>query len=103
MPTSRTRTVTSCSPLASGAGSSMIPRSRFSGNTAIARIAHPLGVLGSSACAKVAPRGRGRIIVGMSLWEVENVLAARARLGECPVWDPERELVVWVDVYNHRV
>jgi sugar lactone lactonase YvrE len=39
----------------------------------------------------------------MSNWKVEDVLAARARLGECPVWDPERELLAWVDVYNHRV
>jgi sugar lactone lactonase YvrE len=33
----------------------------------------------------------------------EPVLAARARLGECPVWDPERQRLYWVDVYNHRV
>lgn len=59
--------------------------------------------MGSSACAKVAARGGGRIIAGMSLWQVEDVLAARARLGECPVWDPERGLLAWVDVYNHRV
>jgi sugar lactone lactonase YvrE len=59
--------------------------------------------LGSSACAKVAARGRRRIIAGMSLWQVEHVLAARARLGECPGWDPERGLLAWVDVYNHRV
>jgi sugar lactone lactonase YvrE len=32
-----------------------------------------------------------------------DVLAARARLGECPVWDPDRQELAWVDVYNHRV
>ncbi len=35
--------------------------------------------------------------------DVEHVLAARARLGECPLWDPARKTVDWVDVYNHRV
>ena len=59
--------------------------------------------LGSSGCAKVAARGPGRIIAGMSEWKVEDVLTARARLGECPVWDRERGLLAWVDVYNHRV
>jgi sugar lactone lactonase YvrE len=39
----------------------------------------------------------------MSLSNVEHVLTARARLGECPVWDPERKLLAWVDVYNHRL
>lgn len=39
----------------------------------------------------------------MSVSKVEHVLTARARLGECPVWDPERALLAWVDVYNHRV
>jgi sugar lactone lactonase YvrE len=34
---------------------------------------------------------------------VETVLAARARLGECPLWDPDRQQLDWVDVYNHRV
>lgn len=34
---------------------------------------------------------------------VQNVLAARARLGECPVWDVDRQQLFWVDVYNHRV
>lgn len=34
---------------------------------------------------------------------VQNVLAARARLGECPVWDADRQQLFWVDVYNHRV
>jgi sugar lactone lactonase YvrE len=31
------------------------------------------------------------------------VVAARARLGECPVWDVDRQLLFWVDVHNHRV
>jgi sugar lactone lactonase YvrE len=39
----------------------------------------------------------------MSSSSVEQVLTVRARLGESPVWDPERALLAWVDVYNHRV
>jgi sugar lactone lactonase YvrE len=35
--------------------------------------------------------------------EVANVLSARARLGEGPVWDAERQQLAWVDIYNHRV
>jgi sugar lactone lactonase YvrE len=31
------------------------------------------------------------------------VLAARARLGECPVWQALDQKLFWVDVYNHRV
>lgn len=34
---------------------------------------------------------------------VQNVFTARARLGECPVWDADRQQLYWVDVYNHRV
>jgi len=34
---------------------------------------------------------------------VQNVLAVRARLGECPVWDGDRQRLYFVDVYNHRV
>lgn len=34
---------------------------------------------------------------------VDNVLSARARLGECPVWDADRQCLYWVDAYNHRV
>ncbi|GAB4461164.1 MAG: SMP-30/gluconolactonase/LRE family protein [Elainellaceae cyanobacterium] len=34
---------------------------------------------------------------------VQNVLNARARLGECPLWDGAAQLLYWVDVYNHRV
>jgi sugar lactone lactonase YvrE len=39
----------------------------------------------------------------MSPSKIEIVLTARARLGECPVWDPDRATLLWVDVYNHRV
>ncbi len=31
------------------------------------------------------------------------MLVARARLGECPVWQAERQQVYWVDIHNHRV
>ena len=34
---------------------------------------------------------------------IQNVFAARARLGECPVWDADRQQLFWVDVHNHRV
>ncbi|GAB4153288.1 MAG: SMP-30/gluconolactonase/LRE family protein [Cyanobacteria bacterium J069] len=34
---------------------------------------------------------------------VQHVLSARARLGECPLWDSETQVLYWVDVYNHRV
>lgn len=34
---------------------------------------------------------------------IQNVLTARARLGECPVWDATHQQLYWVDVYNHRV
>jgi len=34
---------------------------------------------------------------------VQNVLAVRARLGECPLWDGDRQRLYFVDVYNHRV
>ncbi|OKH37878.1 gluconolaconase [[Phormidium ambiguum] IAM M-71] len=33
----------------------------------------------------------------------KNVLPARARLGEGPLWDEEKQLLFWVDIYNHRV
>ncbi|WP_414544344.1 SMP-30/gluconolactonase/LRE family protein [Nostoc sp. CCY0012] len=33
----------------------------------------------------------------------QNVLAARARLGEGPIWDSTQNLLYWVDIYNHRV
>jgi sugar lactone lactonase YvrE len=31
------------------------------------------------------------------------VLAARARLGECPVWQALDQKLFWVDAYNHRI
>jgi sugar lactone lactonase YvrE len=34
---------------------------------------------------------------------LHNVLAARARLGECPVWQADGQTLFWVDVLNHRV
>lgn len=34
---------------------------------------------------------------------VQNVLAARARLGECPLWEADRQWLFWVDAYNYRV
>lgn len=39
----------------------------------------------------------------MNQSSVKNVLAARARLGESPVWDVDRQQLFWVDIYNHRV
>jgi sugar lactone lactonase YvrE len=36
-------------------------------------------------------------------YQVHNVLEARARLGEGPVWDSTKNLLYWVDIYNHRV
>ncbi len=36
-------------------------------------------------------------------YHLDNVLAARARLGEGPTWDPTDKLLYWVDIYNHRV
>ncbi len=34
---------------------------------------------------------------------MQNVLTVRARLGECPLWDDDRQLLYWVDIFNHRV
>src|SRR5579862_5601241 len=34
---------------------------------------------------------------------VQPVLAARARLGECPVWNSDQQRLYWVDIYNRRV
>ncbi|MGJ3244555.1 MAG: SMP-30/gluconolactonase/LRE family protein [Elainellaceae cyanobacterium] len=34
---------------------------------------------------------------------VHNVLTARARLGEGPIWDDHARVLYWVDIYNHRV
>lgn len=38
-----------------------------------------------------------------TLYEPQNVLEARARLGEATLWDADRHLLYWVDIYNHRV
>lgn len=32
-----------------------------------------------------------------------NVLAARSRLGEGPIWDQQKQVLYWVDIYNRRV
>lgn len=34
---------------------------------------------------------------------VQNVLHARARLGEGPVWDGDKQVLYWVDIFNHRL
>lgn len=39
----------------------------------------------------------------MSSTAPKNVLSARARLGEGPIWDIQRQVLHWVDVYNRRV
>jgi len=36
-------------------------------------------------------------------YPLDNVLEARARLGESPIWHSNQKLLYWVDVYNHRV
>lgn len=36
-------------------------------------------------------------------YPLQNVLEARARLGEGPIWDSTQNLLYWVDIYNHRV
>lgn len=36
-------------------------------------------------------------------YPLKNVLQARARLGESPVWDAAHQRLYWVDIYNHRV
>ncbi|WP_035991008.1 SMP-30/gluconolactonase/LRE family protein [Leptolyngbya sp. KIOST-1] len=33
----------------------------------------------------------------------QNVLHARARLGEGPLWDSDQQALYWVDILNHRV
>lgn len=35
--------------------------------------------------------------------QLHNVLNARARLGEGPIWDAKEQLLYWVDIYNYRV
>ncbi len=39
----------------------------------------------------------------MSQSPVQPVFAARARLGECPVWDAKQQQLYWIDIHNHRV
>lgn len=39
----------------------------------------------------------------MSQSSAQPVLSARARLGECPVWDAAQQQLYWIDIYNHRV
>lgn len=39
----------------------------------------------------------------MNDFEIATVLTARARLGECPVWDADHQQLFWVDAYNYRV
>lgn len=41
--------------------------------------------------------------MSISEYPLNNVLEARARLGEGPVWDSTHKLLYWVDIYNHRV
>lgn len=38
-----------------------------------------------------------------ALLQPENVLAVRSRLGEGPIWDNQKQVLHWVDVYNCRV
>jgi sugar lactone lactonase YvrE len=33
----------------------------------------------------------------------QNLLSARARLGEGPLWDGAKQVLYWVDILNHRV
>ncbi|MGF1516307.1 MAG: SMP-30/gluconolactonase/LRE family protein [Nodosilinea sp.] len=33
----------------------------------------------------------------------QNLLHARARLGEGPLWDGDKQVLYWVDILNHRV
>ncbi|MEH1942895.1 MAG: SMP-30/gluconolactonase/LRE family protein [Nostoc sp.] len=39
----------------------------------------------------------------MGQYPLHNVLFARARLGEGPIWDSTQNVIYWVDIYNHRV
>lgn len=36
-------------------------------------------------------------------YPLHNVLEARARLGEGPMWDSTKKLLYWIDIFNHRV
>lgn len=39
----------------------------------------------------------------MGQYLLHNILEARARLGEGPIWDSTKNLLYWVDIHNHRV
>ncbi|MFQ4135986.1 SMP-30/gluconolactonase/LRE family protein [Nodosilinea sp. PGN35] len=39
----------------------------------------------------------------LSELSAQNVLYARARLGEGPLWDGDKQVLYWVDILNHRV
>jgi sugar lactone lactonase YvrE len=41
--------------------------------------------------------------VSLPQYQLNNVLQARARLGEGPLWDSTHKLLYWVDIYNYRV
>ncbi len=41
--------------------------------------------------------------ISAKLGQPSPVVSARARLGECPMWDVDRQQLFWVDAYNHRV
>ncbi|MDZ8109312.1 MAG: SMP-30/gluconolactonase/LRE family protein [Nostoc sp. DedQUE12a] len=36
-------------------------------------------------------------------YPLQNILEARARLGEGPIWDSTKKLLYWIDIFNHRV
>lgn len=36
-------------------------------------------------------------------YPLHNILEARARLGEGPIWDSTKKLLYWIDIFNHRV
>ncbi|MEH2070916.1 MAG: SMP-30/gluconolactonase/LRE family protein [Nostoc sp.] len=36
-------------------------------------------------------------------YPLHNVLEARARLGEGPIWDSTKKQLYWIDTYNHKV
>ncbi|MBD2610684.1 MAG: SMP-30/gluconolactonase/LRE family protein [Nostoc sp. ZfuVER08] len=36
-------------------------------------------------------------------YPLHNILEARSRLGEGPIWDSTKKLLYWIDIFNHRV
>ncbi len=36
-------------------------------------------------------------------YPLQNILEARARLGEGPIWDSTKKLLYWIDIFNHRM